>query len=85
MPIRVNMEKARAIHMDAIRKVRDAEPVKLDVPYLRALENGESSDQATIAAAKQLLRDIPQTFDLNARTAQQLKAQWPEALPPRTG
>jgi hypothetical protein len=65
--------------------VRDAELIKTDVPYLRALEVGDTAAQATIAAEKQILRDIPQTFELNARTPQQLKAQWPAELPPRTG
>jgi hypothetical protein len=78
---RVNMEKARRVHMDRIRTVRDAELVKLDVDSLRAIEAGDSPTQASIASKKQILRDIPQTFDLTARTPQQLKGQWPVELP----
>jgi len=80
-PVEVNMSKARNIHMDVIRKVRDAELIKTDVPYLRALEAGNISAQATISAEKQVLRDIPQTFELTALTPQQLKSQWPLELP----
>jgi hypothetical protein len=85
MPITVNMSKARGIHMDEIRKVRDAELLKRDLPYIRALESGDSSAQAAISAEKQMLRDIPQMFDLTTgRTPAQLKGLWPVELPART-
>jgi len=84
MPINVNMNKARAIHLKEIRRVRNEELVALDVPFMRAIEAGDAEAQATIAAKKQALRDIPQTFDLTARTPQQLKGKWPVELPPRT-
>jgi len=82
--IQVNMPKARIIHMDVIRKVRNAELAKLDIPFMRAVETGDTGAQATIAVEKQTLRDIPQTFDLTARTPQQLKEKWPTELPART-
>jgi hypothetical protein len=85
MPVTVNMAKALAIHLAEIRRVRNAELVRLDVPSIRATEAGDTAAQATIAAEKQILRDIPQTFDLTARTPQQLKRKWPTELPPRTG
>lgn len=83
MPIRVNMEKARAIHLDVIRGVRNAELAALDVPFMRAVEAGDTEAQATIAAKKQTLRDIPQTFELTARTPEELKGKWPAELTPR--
>jgi len=84
MPINVNMNKARGIHMNVIRGVRDAELAALDLPYIRALEAGDTEAQAAIAVKKQTLRDIPQTFDLTARTPEQLKGKWPAELPART-
>jgi hypothetical protein len=82
MPINVNMSKARVIQMDAIRMVRDAELVKTDLQFMQAIEAGDTNAQATIAAEKQTLRDIPQTFDLKiARTPAQLKNKWPDGLP----
>jgi len=81
----VNMTKARAFHMDVIRKARDIELAKLDVPWMQAVEAGNTSDQATIATQKQTLRDIPATFDITTgvTTPDQLKAAWPSELPAR--
>jgi hypothetical protein len=83
MPINVNMTKARAIHLEEIRKVRNAELVKEDVTFMRAVEAGDTDTQATIATKKQTLRDIPQTFDLTTDTPEELKAKWPDELPAR--
>ena len=80
--IKVNMPKARAIHMDRIRAARDRELARLDVPYLKALEAGDIALQDQIAAQKQALRDIPQTFKLSgARTPAGLEALWPAEIP----
>tara|TARA_B100000315_G_C14569911_1_gene584940 strand:- start:1655 stop:2242 length:588 start_codon:yes stop_codon:yes gene_type:complete len=78
---RCAMPKAEVIHMDRIRKVRDAELAKLDVPFMKALESGDTAVQQGIAAQKQLLRDLPQTFDLTvANTPEELKVLWPAGL-----
>jgi len=77
----VNMVKAQLFQMDEIRKVRDKELVKLDVPFMRAVEAGDAAEQRRIAGLKQTLRDIPQTFDLSAlATPEELKAAWPTEL-----
>ena len=85
MPINVNMGKARVIHMDAIRVVRNAELVNKDVTFMRAVEAGDASAQSTIATEKQVLRDIPATFDITTGvdTPEKLKAKWPTELPAR--
>jgi len=83
MPINVNMTKARAIHLAEIRRVRNAELVKEDVTFMRAVEAEDTDAQATIKTKKQTLRDIPQTFDLTTDTPEQLKALWPDELPAR--
>jgi hypothetical protein len=74
------MSKARGIQMDRIREVRNKELAKKDVEYMKALEADDGSAK-TIAAEKQALRDIPQTFDLTTDTPEQLKEKWPEGLP----
>lgn len=79
-----DLPKARGIHMDHIRTVRNEELAERDVPFMRAVEAGDTGAQAMIALEKQVLRDIPQTFDLATRTVQQLKEKWPIELPPRT-
>ena len=82
--IRVDMDRARVIHMDAIRKVRNQELAALDVPFTKALESGDSKEIARITKLKQTLRDIPQTFDIKSGidTTEKLKASWPEILMP---
>ena len=84
MPVNVNMTKARAVHLTEIRRVRNAELVKEDVTFMRAVEDGDTDAQATIKTKKQTLRDIPATFSLDGYgdpTA--LKSAWPSELPAR--
>jgi len=85
MPVNVNMTKARAIHLEKIRLVRNAELVKEDVTFMRAVEAGDTDTQATIATKKQTLRDLPATFDIttDVDTPEKLKAKWPTELPAR--
>jgi hypothetical protein len=85
MPVNVNMTKARAIHMDAIRVVRNTELVAKDIVFMRAVEAGDASAQSTISTEKQALRDIPATFDITTGvdTPEKLKAKWPAELPER--
>jgi hypothetical protein len=85
MPVNVNMTKARAIHLEKIRLVRNAELVKEDVTFMRAVEAGDTDTQATIATKKQTLRDLPATFDIttDVDTPDKLKAKWPSELPAR--
>ena len=85
MPVNVNMTKARAIHLEEIRKVRNAELVKEDVTFMRAIEAEDTDAQATIKTKKQTLRDIPATFDIttDVDTPEKLKAKWPSELPAR--
>ena len=80
MPINVNMSKARGIQMDKIRQMRNKELANKDVEYMKALEADDGSAKI-IAAEKQALRDIPQTFDLTTDTVDELKEKWPEGLP----
>ena len=80
MSIVVNMAKARVIHMDKIRAVRNKQLAGLDVPFMRAVETGDASELARIGSEKQVLRDIPQTLDLTTDTPEELKAIWPIEL-----
>ena len=85
MPINVNMTKARAIHLEEIRRVRNEELVKEDVTFMRAVEAEDTDAQATIKTKKQTLRDLPATFDIttDVDTPEKLKAKWPSELPAR--
>jgi len=81
----VDLTKARVIHMNTIRTARNKELVKLDVSWMQAVEAGDTSTQSTIATEKQVLRDIPATFDITTgvTTPELLKAKWPTELPAR--
>jgi hypothetical protein len=81
----VNMTKARVIHLAEIRRVRNEELVKEDVTFMRAVEADDADAQATIGTEKQVLRDIPATFDITTGvdTPAQLSAKWPDQLPAR--
>ena len=85
MPVNVNMTKARAIHLEAIRKVRNEELAKEDINLMIANESGTSSEQDAVKAKKQTLRDLPATFDIttDVDTPEKLKAKWPSELPAR--
>jgi hypothetical protein len=81
----VDIPKARAIHLAEIRRVRNVELAAKDVPWMKAVESGDTDAQATIATEKQTLRDIPATFDITTGvdTPEKLKAKWPTELPAR--
>ena len=80
-----DMPIARRIHMDKIRVVRNAELAAKDITFMRAVEAGDASAQSTIGTEKQVLRDLPATFDIttDAGTPELLKAKWPTELPAR--
>ena len=81
-----NMTKARDIHMDRIRKARDAELAKLDVDMMRAMGQGDNTARDAVEAKKQVLRDLPATFDLRqAMTPEELKSLWPKELAASSG
>jgi len=82
MPVRINMDRARLIHLREIRRVRDSELAGLDVPWMKAMESGDTMRQAEISTRKQRLRDIPQEFSLVTATdtPAELRALWPAEL-----
>lgn len=77
-----DMAKARGIQMDRIRYVRNQKLAELDLEYMQADERGDTATKTNIARQKQVLRDIPQTFDLTTPndTPEELKAMWPAEL-----
>jgi len=68
----VSMPKARVLHMDRIRLARNTALAVLDIETMKGRD---------VQAEKQVLRDIPQTFDLSsATTPEALKALIPDGL-----
>jgi hypothetical protein len=58
MSISINITKAKAIKLDALRAERAPKLAALDLAFMRAVEQGDTSKQASIAAEKQALRDV---------------------------
>lgn len=79
MVIKVNMDKARKLHMQRIRNRRDEVLAQTDIEFMKLLSQGK--DTSALTTLKQELRDLPQTLDLeSAETPEQLKAMWPDVL-----
>jgi hypothetical protein len=80
-----DMDVLRAFHMDKIRVARNKELEAKDITFMRAVEAGDTDAQATIGTEKQVLRDIPATFDITTgvTTPDQLRGKWPTELPAR--
>lgn len=58
MSIRINIDKAKAIKLDQLRAERAPKLAALDLAFMRAVEQGDLLEQASIAAQKQALRDV---------------------------
>lgn len=77
--VEIDMAKARDIHRDNLRAERAPRLAKLDVDYMKALEQG--GDTAAIAAEKQALRDVTDDARIaGAATPDALKALTLDAL-----
>jgi hypothetical protein len=75
---KVNIEKAKAIHIDKFRAARAPKLAKLDIDFMKAVEANDEAKKAEIIAAKQALRDVtltPLPDDLAG-----IKATWPDIL-----
>jgi len=64
--IGTNMQKAKDIWRDKIRLAREPELAKLDVEFMKALENG--ADTSDIVARKNVLRNADKLADIEAAT-----------------
>lgn len=79
--IKVNMNKALEIKKGMIRAERQPKLETLDIEFMRAVEQGDTSKQAEITTKKQALRDATNDPVLtNASTPEELKEATPEAL-----
>lgn len=75
---KVNIERAKAIHLDKFRAARAPKLQKLDIEFMKAVEANDEEKKAEIIAAKQALRDVtltPLPDDLAG-----IKTTWPDIL-----
>ncbi len=75
---KINIEKAKAIHLDKFRAARAPKLAKLDIDFMKAVEANDEAKKAEIIAAKQALRDVTLTPLPNDLAG--IKATWPDIL-----
>ena len=76
-----DMTTAKTLFKDKIREVRKPLLDEQDVLYMKAIEDGDSSAQSTVATKKKELRDAPAASAItNADTIAKLKAAWNTSL-----
>jgi hypothetical protein len=74
MPVVVDIELAKEVKKNRLRRERRPLLESLDVQYIRAAESNDSEKIAEIVAKKQALRDITSNVELvNATTLEQIK------------
>ena len=74
--IEINLEKALEIHKKKIREKRELVFKDLDIQFMKALEQGNTTLSAEIATKKQALRDITDIDITNVSTLNELKQLW---------
>lgn len=87
MPIGIDINKAKDIHKDKIREVRNPLLQAKDVEYMRAQEAGDTQKVAEVVAEKQALRDattLVNDVEITATSVlgvtEELKQVWNEDL-----
>ena len=72
-----DMTTAKTLFKDKIREVRKPLLEEQDVLFMKAMEDGDSTEQSTIATKKKELRDAPAASAItNAKTIAELKSAW---------
>ena len=74
--LEINLEKALEIHKTKIREKRESVFKDLDIQFMKALEQGNTTLSAEIGAKKQSLRDITDIDISNISTLDELKQIW---------
>ena len=74
--IEINLEKALEIHKKKIREKRESVFKDLDIQFMKALEQGNTTLSSEIGTKKQALRDITDIDISNISTLDELKQIW---------
>ncbi len=73
----VDLEKAKDIHLDRLRVMRDKKLKELDGLEFKYLGQGDGDRLTQLRQLKQKLRDLPETLDLaNAKSPEELLKLW---------
>lgn len=77
----LNKDKAKERFLKIYRRERDKKLSELDVQYMKALESGDTSEQASVVSQKNTLRDFPSTITNDSfSNIDELRALWPTSL-----
>lgn len=79
-----DMPKAKAIHLERIRRVRDRELTASDTEFVKLQDIGTPQEIAAVKSQRQKLRDAPNSVQVQVDAAKditELKAIWPQDLP----
>jgi flagellar motor switch/type III secretory pathway protein FliN len=74
--IRIDLNKALEIHKTKIREKRESVFKDLDIQFMKALEQGNTTLSAEIGVKKQALRDITDIDISSISTLAELKELW---------
>jgi len=78
--IEINLEKAKKIHTDVLRRKRAKRFAQLDVESLRAYESGSEEKLARVIELKEDLRKMPEDPVLNTDNIEDLRDAIPLSL-----
>ncbi len=78
--IKINLEKALEIHKTKLRERRELVFKDLDIQFMKALEQGNTTLSTEIGTKKQALRDITDIDISNISTLAELKELWDAEL-----
>ena len=73
----LNIEKAKEIYLNKLRRFREDKWGDLDVQYMKSLETGNQTNISEIVAKKEQLRNLPNMDLSDVTTLNELKSRWP--------
>lgn len=77
----IDLDKAREVHRNVLRVLRNPKLQALDIEFMKAVEQFDEEEQALIRVKKEELRNMTQDPGiLNAQTPEELKLFMPECL-----
>lgn len=76
----LNIEKAKEIYLNKLRRFREDKWGDLDVQYMKSLETGNQTNISEIVAKKEQLRNITNIDLSEITTISELKSQWPTEI-----
>ena len=76
----LNIEKAKEIYLNKLRRFREDKWGDLDIQYMKSLETGNQTNISEIVAKKEQLRNITNIDLSKITTISELKSQWPTEI-----